>query len=287
MRAFFVQWEANVLNDGNVFNEIPEDRYPFNPTANGHEWKKWDEGDTAAQRIKEMNVFDHGQGLAAINLGEHAVTGDCRSLDAARCLHVHACMYGLSTHPHPPRAAKCEQPTVFVQTPKATGCPSSAAIKVPTSKAATGASSKGEPTRARRRMSSTTLSIRTSPRYAAPAVERLSICVRTHSSAHTCRPIRMSVCACVRALRSLAGFCVVDVCNGAVPYCQTSLVSLLLWRLRDTRPRAARSFQSTPRMADTSGARRCSRWIRTSTSLIPCNSPTIGELIGSVAHPRH
>ena len=38
-----MQWEANVLNDDNVFNEIPEDRYPFNPTANGHEWKKWDE----------------------------------------------------------------------------------------------------------------------------------------------------------------------------------------------------------------------------------------------------
>ena len=63
-----------MLNDENVFNEIPEDRYPFNPTANGHEWKKWDEGDTSSQRIKEMNVFDHGQGLAAINLGEHAIT---------------------------------------------------------------------------------------------------------------------------------------------------------------------------------------------------------------------
>ena len=63
-----------MLNDENVFNEIPEDRYPFNPTADGHEWKKWDEGDTSSERIKEMNVFDHGQGLAAINLGEHAIT---------------------------------------------------------------------------------------------------------------------------------------------------------------------------------------------------------------------
>ena len=70
------QWAANVLNDDNVFNEIPEDRYPFNPTANGHEWKKWDEGDTASEAIKEMNVFDHGQGLAAINLGEHAITDE-------------------------------------------------------------------------------------------------------------------------------------------------------------------------------------------------------------------
>ena len=61
------------MNDENVFNEIPEDRYPFNPTANGHEWKKW-EGDTSSEAIKEMNVFDHGQGLAAINLGEHAIT---------------------------------------------------------------------------------------------------------------------------------------------------------------------------------------------------------------------
>jgi len=64
-----------VLNDDNVFNEIPEDRYPFNPTANGHEWKKW-EGDTSAEAIGEMNVFDHGQGLAAINLGEHAITDE-------------------------------------------------------------------------------------------------------------------------------------------------------------------------------------------------------------------
>ena len=63
--------QANVLNDENVFNEIPNDRYPFNPTANGHEWKKWD----TPEGIKEMNVFDYGQGLDAINLGEHAVTG--------------------------------------------------------------------------------------------------------------------------------------------------------------------------------------------------------------------
>ena len=69
-----VQWEANVLNDKNVMDDIPEDRYPFNPTAGGHEWKKWDEGDSAAEQIKEMNVFDHGQGLAAVQLGEHTVT---------------------------------------------------------------------------------------------------------------------------------------------------------------------------------------------------------------------
>jgi len=51
------QWEANVMNDENVFDEIPDDRYPFNPTANGHEWKKWDEGDSSSERIKEMNVM--------------------------------------------------------------------------------------------------------------------------------------------------------------------------------------------------------------------------------------
>ena len=49
-------WEANVMNDDNVFDEIPTDRYPFNPTANGHEWKKWDEGDSSSEKIKEMNV---------------------------------------------------------------------------------------------------------------------------------------------------------------------------------------------------------------------------------------
>ena len=51
------QWQADVMNDENVFDEIPDDRYPFNPTANGHEWKKWDEGDSSSEKIKEMNVI--------------------------------------------------------------------------------------------------------------------------------------------------------------------------------------------------------------------------------------
>ena len=34
------------------------------------------QGDTTSEMIKEMNVFDHGQGLAAINIGEHAITDE-------------------------------------------------------------------------------------------------------------------------------------------------------------------------------------------------------------------
>eukprot|EP00960_Hanusia_phi_P010125 295719-Hanusia_phi.AAC.1 len=63
------KWEANVLNDENVFDSMP-DRYPFDETKGGHKWKVW-EGETTSEAIKEPNVFDHGTGLHAINLGEH------------------------------------------------------------------------------------------------------------------------------------------------------------------------------------------------------------------------
>ncbi|EKX52461.1 hypothetical protein GUITHDRAFT_150560 [Guillardia theta CCMP2712] len=50
------------------------DRYPFDETKGGHKWQVW-EGETTSEAIREPNVFDHGTGLHAINLGEHAIEG--------------------------------------------------------------------------------------------------------------------------------------------------------------------------------------------------------------------
>eukprot|EP00287_Rhodomonas_sp_CCMP768_P006984 CAMPEP_0196726832 /NCGR_PEP_ID=MMETSP1091-20130531/7977_1 /TAXON_ID=302021 /ORGANISM="Rhodomonas sp., Strain CCMP768" /LENGTH=197 /DNA_ID=CAMNT_0042069321 /DNA_START=25 /DNA_END=618 /DNA_ORIENTATION=+ len=55
----------------NVFDSMPTDRYPFDETKGGHDWKEWT-GKTASEALEEPNVFDHGQGLAAIEIGEHS-----------------------------------------------------------------------------------------------------------------------------------------------------------------------------------------------------------------------
>jgi hypothetical protein len=43
----------------NALADMP-DAYPFDETKDGHEWKKWDEGKSASDMIKEHNVFDDG-----------------------------------------------------------------------------------------------------------------------------------------------------------------------------------------------------------------------------------
>lgn len=45
--------------EANALAEVP-DVYPFDETKDGHEWKKWDKGETASDMIKEHNVFDDG-----------------------------------------------------------------------------------------------------------------------------------------------------------------------------------------------------------------------------------
>ena len=46
------KWEANVLNDENVFNDMP-DRYPFDETKGGHKWQVW-KGETTSEAIREV-----------------------------------------------------------------------------------------------------------------------------------------------------------------------------------------------------------------------------------------
>jgi len=56
----------------NALADMP-DAYPFDETKDGHEWKKWDEGKSASDMIKEHNVFDDGTTTEmTYQLGEHS-----------------------------------------------------------------------------------------------------------------------------------------------------------------------------------------------------------------------